>query len=451
MALTVLGESVAIGLHSPAAAVATVAWYGSMFAILAWWRFPVALIGLVVALPLITIETGFGDVRKTLSADKVALAVVCGMWMVRRVPWIWRELARVRAVGCWGVFLGIQMLSVARNGLTVGEAWGVARDAVSAIVFIAALDQFADPESRTTALSAGGVAAGLVAALAIVEWVGQRLGHPMVFYFKHGTMLDERVAGSTIGHVNFLGAYLSLLTLASAGAWLASRGRRRRVALASCILGVLALLYARSMGAWLGLVAGAGVVAWCVRGDSSDRVRRSALLAVLAVFAIGGTVIAAKAQQSPNSFGVRLSAYRIGLAALADRPLLGYGADGYAREYYRYEDRVFGRALTEFRKPQDKLSAHSSFLDVAVDRGLLGLAAFVTVLGVLLVPAFRVCSGRQNEERLVLAGVLAGMLAFTAQALTENLFEFSKVAALFWIMAAMLVRLTETVAARPAD
>lgn len=79
-------------------AVATVIWYGLVFGVLAWYSLPLALIGLVVALPLITVEVGLGDVEKTLSTDKVALAVVVAVWLVRRAPAAWSRLIRLPPV-----------------------------------------------------------------------------------------------------------------------------------------------------------------------------------------------------------------------------------------------------------------------------------------------------------------------------------------------------------------
>jgi len=42
---------------------------------------------------------------------------------------------------------------------------------------------------------------------------------------------------------------------------------------------------------------------------------------------------------------------------------------------------------------------------------------------------------------MLVVGLLAGVVAFAAQAMTENLFSFSKVSTIFWIMAAALVSL----------
>jgi len=45
-----------------------------------------------------------------------------------------------------------------------------------------------------------------------------------------------------------------------------------------------------------------------------------------------------------------------------------------------------------------------------------------------------------RATKLLIGGLMAGLVAFMIQALTENLFAYSKVAAIFWILAAALVR-----------
>lgn len=450
--LTGIGEAAAIYLNAPRIAVAGIAWYGLTLLIsLAAGGWRAMMPGLLLVLPLITMEVGFGNTERTLSADKVALAVIASAWVAQRAPRALRRLARRPVVRGWAAFLGIAALSSIGQGLGSAQVWGLLRDAAYATVFLVALDQFDEPETRRSALELGGLAAGFAAAISVLEWALRLGGHPVVFYFKHGTMADEPAAGGTIGHLNFLAAYLVLFSPILAALWLANRGRRRLLGSVPLILGALALLYARSMGAWLGLAAGAGLFAWFAASDPIEaRVKRSIVPGVLIIVMLTAAVVAVKASYSPASFTVRIAAYRIGLAAIKDRPLLGHGSGGFAREYQHYEQLVYGRPLREFRLRGAKLSAHSSFLDVAVDRGILGLAAFAALLGAIVVPALRACArARAGAERILLAGVIAGVSGFVIQAFTENLFDFSKIAAIFWIIAAALVRLTEVQPERP--
>jgi len=144
----------------------------------------------------------------------------------------------------------------------------------------------------------------------------------------------------------------------------------------------------------------------------------------------------------PDSVSVRLVAYRIGLAAIAERPVLGFGANGYTRESPRLERALYGR-MPGFHFPWDPLSAHSSYMEVAVERGLPSLAAFLGLLLAILIPGIRgVRQCRDPERRVLLLGLLAGLTAFALQAFTENLFSYSKISGVFWIAAAALVALS---------
>jgi O-antigen ligase len=292
-------------------------------------------------------------------------------------------------------------------------------------------------------LGAAGLAGGVVAGLGLVE-AGIRLGgHDLALYFKQGTMVTHYSFGSTIGHTNYLAAYLALvlaplvaLAAVADGGW-----RRGWLAASAAVIG-LVLALARSIGALVGLSVGALVAA--VLTFKAKPSRRAGLvlgLLLLIVTAGGATVAVRKLADSTNPIGVRVATLQIGLVAIAERPIAGFGADGYSRESNRLERQVFGRPLTEFRAPSEPLSAHNAYLDLAVERGLPALATFVGLLGAVLLAGFR--AYRRADDRatkLLIGGLMAGLVAFMIQALTENLFAYSKVAAIFWILAAALVR-----------
>ena len=64
---------------------------------------------------------------------------------------------------------------------------------------------------------------------------------------------------------------------------------------------------------------------------------------------------------------------------------------------------------------------------------------------------FRKSTFREYFESVAITAVIALFATtFVVQAFTENLFQYSKVAAMFWIMAAALVRLSEAAPERPA-
>ena len=449
--LTALGELAAIRFGSAPLALLIVLWCGAAFCWLAWYRLSLAIVALFVALPLITVEIGLDDVAKTLSTDKSSLAAVVGVGLLLRLPAVWSRLIVVRSVRWWIVFLGATALSSLRNGLTVDQVWGFLEQGVYAGVFLATLAGLErEPIVRRRLLAAAGLAGGAVGGLTLIEWVLWSSGNRVPLYYKHGTVMDAVVAGSTIAHVNHLGGYLILVIPILVAMWSTADRSLRPLIVMSILLAGGALLYAKSIGAWMGLaLAGVLAVSFTVRASWPRAIRVALGVVCVGIILIGTGVTFVKLTQDTTSVYLRLAAYRVGWAAITERPLLGFGRDGYQREHVRLERIIFGHELSRFREIGSRLSAHSSFLDVAVERGLVGLTAFIGLLAAVLMTGIRgyICATDVPTQRILL-GLLTGLVAFIVQAFSENLFSYSKVAAIFWIMAATTVRMAE---ARPSQ
>ncbi|MFC7621699.1 O-antigen ligase family protein [Microlunatus sp. GCM10028923] len=108
----------------------------------------------------------------------------------------------------------------------------------------------------------------------------------------------------------------------------------------------------------------------------------------------------------------RLATQRVALAMIADRPLVGVGPDGYIP--------AFGRYAAEAGQQIDRvLAPHNLYLGLWAEVGLLGLLAFLLLVGVGLVLAGATCltARRMSPElraryRPYAAGLLAGQLAW---------------------------------------
>ena len=205
----------------------------------------------------------------------------------------------------------------------------------------------------------------------------------------------------------------------------------------------IVLVLARSIGALAGVaVAALVVLAIGLMRTRSRQVRAAlAILAILAV-AITAGIATAKLGGNDASITVRAATLRIGLAAVQERPWLGFGTNGFAHESARIERALFGRELVELHPANQPFSAHDAYMNVAVERGLGALVAFLGLLTVIVVSGLRRSARIPDVDRdMLVVGLLAGVVAFAAQAMTENLFSYSKVSTIFWIMAAALVSL----------
>jgi len=447
----VVGAAVALVVTVPLVPVAAVsgsvtlassllAVYGAgLFLLTLRWP-PLGVVGLLAALPLVTIEIGVGDLDRTVSADKVALAAVVLGWLARRGREALPAALRHPLLGWWLALLGIVVVSEVARGAGFRQAWGIARHAIPALVFFAAADVLASPRVRAQAVMFAAAAGTAVALLAVAEWglVAGGIHSPM--FFKTGTLGDEQKFGATISHVNYLAAYLVIVLAVLAAAAAAATGRTRRMAVVAMAAPLAALVYADSAGSAVALVAGvvfAGALA--LGRGRSRRVAIGLAVAVAAVSALGLAAAVSTFGLAHGSVASRIASHRIGFAAIAERPVLGFGDKGFARESGRLEREVFGAPQAHLHPPDAVLPAHSSYLQMAVEHGVPGLVAFVGLLAAVLARGARRFLSGQGAGAVAALALVSGLFAFCVQALVESLFEYSKVAAIFWILAAACV------------
>ena len=194
----------------------------------------------------------------------------------------------------------------------------------------------------------------------------------------------------------------------------------------------LAMTYTR--GAWLGL--GAGAVALL----PMSRRGRLALLAILVllplVFLLGPRELSHRfrSMSDPDEAGIKERVYmwRSGVTMWREHPLLGWGPGGVKREYSRY-------ALPEAFK-QRTGHVHNTPLQILVERGLPGLAAWLAIWFAFYRRAIGILRGlgaTQAREKALVTGSLAAVTGFLVAGLSEYNFGDSEVVMLAWAAVAL--------------
>jgi len=113
---------------------------------------------------------------------------------------------------------------------------------------------------------------------------------------------------------------------------------------------------------------------------------------------------------------IRMGLYDVAIGMVEDHPLLGVGTGQWVRESPRYFSSGTFRSTTYM--------PHNTYLQVAAENGLLGLAVYLVLLGVVayyFLRALQRSSGK--HERLAILAALGGFLAFAAFATTSNVME----------------------------
>jgi O-antigen ligase len=251
----------------------------------------------------------------------------------------------------------------------------------------------------------------------------------------HPRRVIEDVSGR-MGNVNLLSGYLVLLLPGCLAAACLLRGPWRMLGLLAALGsgGLVVLLQSRS--AWVGLAAGAvfaAAAAWLGRrrlgiGTAAGRLLAAGGLAV--VCGVGGwawlagpddplaarlrSLVSARYPDGRVSDGGRTMIWRLTGRLIADHPWAGVGAGNFPirlPEYYAAPEAAMAEVHTDtWSRP------HNDFLQVAAEKGLPGLLAFVGVFVAAFVSAAAtVRRAAADAARLVvfLGSAVASYLAFS--------------------------------------
>ena len=229
----------------------------------------------------------------------------------------------------------------------------------------------------------------------------------------------------TLGGSLLIGLSLILATFA-AGA----RTWWREQLVTGSLAGVaLALTYVRN--AWLGLGVAVLVLAGLTRRYVLLLVMLAAtLLAVVVPSPLKMRVLSMTDRADPSATE-RFYFWAAGWHMVRDAPVLGLGPGGVKRRYPEYRDPAARRPGTGH--------LHNNLLQIAAERGLLGLAAWLAIWIGFFVRAGRIYTAlpaARADDRALVAGSLAAVAGFLVAGLFEYNFGDSEVIGLLWIVMA---------------
>ena len=203
------------------------------------------------------------------------------------------------------------------------------------------------------------------------------------------------------------------------------------------LLMAVALAMSWSRGAWLGVVAGIGVMLVAVAARSG----RAAMLGVVLAVLLGYLILAGGLSLLPPSivqrfsdfmpylgvadvrgvevtdanFAVleRMAHWQSAIAMWTDHPWLGVGVGNYEVAYARY-------ALPLWSSPLGH--AHNYYLNVGAETGIVGLIVYLVVWGVALLQSWKVTRRATNWGWGAALGVLGVLAHLSVHNFFDNLF-----------------------------
>jgi O-antigen ligase len=112
-------------------------------------------------------------------------------------------------------------------------------------------------------------------------------------------------------------------------------------------------------------------------------------------------------------------------------PFIGVGLNTFSKNYGKYKL----QSAEEYAHTPDTIYAHNIYLHMAGETGLLGLFAFLGFLFVVFKQAARAL-GKLNDDYLktVAMCLIACLIAFLINGLTETSLYYSRVSMIFWYL-----------------
>lgn len=403
-----LGSGVAIGAYRTAPLLVLAAAAAGALVVLAALRPVEAVCVGVLLAPAEAVQVPLGSLG-ALSPTEVAFLLVAG-------GWVWRALIgdpRVRYPQIADYPLVALVLAVLPGAALGVELPVVARLTVMYAAFLLAfltVKGFTPAELRRVLVCLG-VGGGALAALGLVGYV--RGGGPVVY----GENVGGRAAFG-IPDPNYFAAYLLLALLPLLA--LVVGGRLRGRAACAVLVGLMAAAVVASLsrGALLGVAVGVAVVvtAWVRTRVAAGAV----VLAVVALTAVNinpildsrttevvGDRLASVTSGSTTSNN-RLDLWRRSVDVVLEKPQ-GIGALQFREVSSRY-------GITERGRPLE--NAHSAYVNVLTELGVVGLAAFLAWLARVAWDVRTEWRRRRQETFAIAVGVGAAFSAFAFQALT---------------------------------
>jgi O-antigen ligase len=281
---------------------------------------------------------------------------------------------------------------------------------------------------------AGGVAAtyGVLQHFTGADWYRAVLGRPLMVRPRIEGQTGFAVIGFFRNYLTFAhtmlvptGLALGFALRGSFGAWLATG-----------IL-VLAILLSTARGAWLATLAVGGVLVGL--GGHRRTLRVGALVAVVAATFVLRSDLRDQATHMFATGGEnagRVAIYRANLDSIHDHPLLGLGFGRYRKAAAPYYE--------AYPEADRRSHAHSNYLQIAAEAGLVGLAAFAFLLARMFHLGLETvrCAGTP-EVWATAAGVLAGLVGLAVGGVTQYNFGDAEPAIAMWVALAILMRCRE--------
>jgi O-antigen ligase len=230
-------------------------------------------------------------------------------------------------------------------------------------------------------------------------------------------------------------------------AWRPGATAPRLAGAAAAILGALAVVFTVQRAAYAALTVALGTfVALRLRRGGWGPIAAGVLGVLLLVATVDHVYLGGRVAGRLAGFATdpnRVTLWNAAVGMFRAHPVLGVGTGRYPAFFRAYAD---PRALGDFGPFWG--SAHSTYLQILAEQGLVGLAGFVVCFGWVWLRAIRGLAALPAERRLVAEGLVASLAGWFVYAALQYVFRVDALLYLVFVLAGWLAGLTPPAARR---
>lgn len=246
-------------------------------------------------------------------------------------------------------------------------------------------------------------------------------------------------SGGIMGSYMVFGHHLALTLPFAAALLFIEEGKKKKTIFGVAILIMFGcLIFTFTRGAWLGAAFGLFLMGILKSKRGWYLIPAGILLLITILFAFPKSYFAQRIKTTitlqDGSAQERIYLWKATSQMIKDRPLLGYGWEGFRKVYPKY---VLPRA-----KQPGLVHAHNTFLDICIDCGIIGLGIFIWLFALLIYSSYRLFkyAGGKYSKMMGLAAI-GSFTGFLIGGLTQYNFGRSDNAMLLYFLMGIIMAL----------
>ncbi len=268
--------------------------------------------------------------------------------------------------------------------------------------------------------------------------------------------LPKTAIYSTLGNPNFIGSFLIGIAPIILVSILSSNLLKKIIHIAGLVTLLVAIIILRSKGSYVGLIFSSLFLFWLLTKIYRKRrliiwfLLSFTVISILSIFLLNILLPGGISPIYQELKGItlehatikgRLLLWHTALLMIKDHPILGIGPDMFGNYYQLYRAEIFSNIPDPASiYPDDpsygeEVHAHNEYIQVASETGIIGLVLFLWLIyrsikgGLMLFNSIT-----DRKERLMVAGLICGVIAILTHALVEFPLHLPATGMLFWLM-----------------